>query len=340
MTPLSPWAIIRCPMPTAQPERDRAVLLVLAALTERVGEPVRCSLTALAARCGTTELRTVARSLVRLAECGLIIHAGADVVVDGDAIAALGRSPAWTGRVDVGNGLGAVLTRHYAQSGDRSDSAPCLVPGTMPTRHHADPDSAPCLVGDSAPCLVGLGTMPSALYMALSGPSFTGPFLAPQPNPPCEVREEQEVGGEREVGGEETITARVERRVVGGREVGGGAPGGLEVIARDHAPRRTREELDAALMARLFPSASPRPLLAPLAATLTAILGGYQKGTGEGEEETVNAAWDELAACTARDTLGELRARLVARAKLRAGAPTLAAEAMAGESGYPHKGER
>lgn len=330
-----PWALIRAPIPTAQPERDRAVLLVLAALTEREGEPVRCSLTALAARCGTAELRTVARSLVRLAEAGLIVQAESDVVVDVDAITALGRGPAWVGRVDVGNGLGSVLTRHHAQS----DSAPCRPLGTMPTRHHADPDSAPCLVGDSAPCLVGLGTMPSALYMALSGPSFTGPFLPP-PNPPREVREEQEVGGGCEVGQEEIATLRAEQVAVDGREVGGEAPGGLEVIARETTPRRTREELDAALMARLFPTAPPRPLLAPLAATLTAVLGGYQKGTGEGEEETINAAWEELAACTSRDILGELRAKLVTRAKLRAGAPTPAAEAMAGEGGYPRKGER
>lgn len=304
-----PWALIRAPIPTAQPERDRAVLLVLAALTEREGEPVRCSLTALAARCGTTELRTVARSLVRLAEAGLIAQVGADVVVDVDAITALGRGPAWVGRVDVGNGLGSVLTRHHAQS----DSAPCRPLGTMPTRHHADPDSAPCLVGDSAPCLVGLGTMPSALYMSLSGPSFTGPFLPPEPTPPREAREEQEVGGGSEVGQEEIATPRAEQVVVDDREVGGGAPGGLEVIARE--PRRTREELDAELMARLFPTASTRPLLAPLAATLTAVLGGYQEGTGEGEEESITAAWEELAACTSRDILGELRARLVTRAR-------------------------
>lgn len=311
-----PWALIRAPIPTAQPERDRAVLLVLAALTEREGEPVRCSLTALAARCGTTELRTVARSLVRLAEAGLITQVGADVVVDVDAITALGRGPAWVGRVDVGNGLGSVLTRHHAQS-----------------------DSAPCLVADSAPCLVGLGTMPSALYMSLSGPSFTGPFLPPEPTPPREVREEQEVGVGREVGQEEIATLRAEQVVMDGREVGWEAPGGLGMIAREATPRHTREELDAALMARLFPTATPRPLLAPLAATLTAILGGYQKGTGEGEEEAITAAWEELAACTSRDILGELRARLVTRAKLRAGAPTPAAEAIAGEGGYPRKGE-
>ena len=148
------------------------------------------------------------------------------------------------------------------------------------------------------------------------------------------------MGGEREVGEEESITAREERRVVDGREVGGEAPGDLEVIARDPTPRHTRAELDAELMARLFPSASTRPLLAPLAATLTAILGGYQRESGEGEEESIAAAWEELAACTARDTLGELRARLVARAKLRAGAPTPPAEAMAGEGGYPRKGEK
>lgn len=303
-----PWALIRAPMPTAQPERDRAVLLVLAALTEREGEPVRCSLTALAARCGTTELRTVARSLVRLAEAGLIVQAGSDVVVDIDAIAALGRGPAWVGRVDVGNGLGSVLTRHHAQS----DSAPCRPLGTVPTRHHADPDSAPCLVGDSAPCLVGLGTMPSALYMTLSGPVSSAPFLLPNPtpHPPCAG---QGVSAGREVGGEESITARDEQVVVDGREVGE-APGGLEMIARE-PPRHTREELDAELMARLFPSAAKRPLLAPLAATLTAVLWGYQERTGEGEEESITAAWEELAACTSRDILGELRARLVARAR-------------------------
>ena len=84
-----PWALIRAALPTAEPEADRAVLLVLAASDGDV-----LSMAQLSRRCGHGDIRTTKRALTRLEEAGLV-HG---MTVDADAIEALGPGMAWTSK--------------------------------------------------------------------------------------------------------------------------------------------------------------------------------------------------------------------------------------------------
>lgn len=287
-------AILRAPIPTAEPERDRALLFVLAGLAERPGAPVVCSATALATRARIANLRTLYGALRRLAGAGLVRAEGRGVALDLAAIDGLGRDASWRGRLPDGDLAGCLNKSghgdHPTGHGNQSDEAPIalarVVTVTSPTGH-----------GNQSPLVTVTSPTGHGNQCSIYDPNCpsTRPLSDPYPEPSA-----QGTGlGEIE---------RPEQQ---------GAPGGLEKIARGVATSphtHTRAGLEATIMADLFPNSPGRPLLPPLSAALTGAMGVWV-GIG-GEEEALRVASEEWAACVGTPhPLATLRTRMVLRAR-------------------------